>query len=157
VAQLGILTTEFERPTLESSLDAAVQHRIDTLQFHLGTAIPEVPKETALTVGLPALIGHINAELCDQIATELSTRGLTMAAVDGTFNMVHPDRAQRAAGLGYLRTVIESCASLGTSMVTLCTGSRDPVNMWRRHPENSSAAAWNDLVKSMTEAQRRST
>ena len=30
-------------------------------------------------------------------------------------------------------------------MVTLCTGTRDPQNMWRAHPDNQTAQAWTDL------------
>jgi len=37
-------------------------------------------------------------------------------------------------------------------VITLCTGTLDPENMWRRHPENDSPQAWKDLIASMTEA-----
>jgi sugar phosphate isomerase/epimerase len=30
-------------------------------------------------------------------------------------------------------------------VLTLCTGTRDPDDMWRAHPDNRSAAAWHDL------------
>jgi sugar phosphate isomerase/epimerase len=43
---------------------------------------------------------------------------------------------------------------LGTSVITLCTGTRDPASMWRRHPENDSPQAWADLQASMREAAR---
>jgi sugar phosphate isomerase/epimerase len=44
------------------------------------------------------------------------------------------------------------CSRVGTSVITLCTGTRDPENMWRRHPDNDSTEAWRDLVASMGEA-----
>jgi sugar phosphate isomerase/epimerase len=34
---------------------------------------------------------------------------------------------------------------MGVSLVTLCTGSRDPADMWRAHPDNASPQAWKDL------------
>ena len=37
-------------------------------------------------------------------------------------------------------------------MITLCTGSRDPDNMWRRHPDNDTPEAWADLTVSMRQA-----
>ena len=37
-------------------------------------------------------------------------------------------------------------------MITLCTGTRDPKNMWRWHPENTSPQAWEDLLRSMNAA-----
>ena len=51
-----------------------------------------------------------------------------------------------------LRSVAEQCAPMGTSVITICTGSRDPDSMWRAHPDNNSAAAWRDLVVSMRQA-----
>ena len=37
-------------------------------------------------------------------------------------------------------------------MITLCTGSRDPVNMWKWHPDNDSKEAWDDMVRSIETA-----
>ncbi len=34
---------------------------------------------------------------------------------------------------------------MGTRLLTVCTGSRDPQDQWRRHPDNAGAAAWEDL------------
>jgi sugar phosphate isomerase/epimerase len=34
---------------------------------------------------------------------------------------------------------------LGTSVVTLCTGSRDAADLWRRHPDNATPEAWRDM------------
>ena len=39
-------------------------------------------------------------------------------------------------------------------MITLCTGTRDPEDMWRYHPENDSPWAWRDLLVSMEQAVR---
>src|SRR5206468_3888076 len=45
-----------------------------------------------------------------------------------------------------LQAIAEACPALGTSIITICTGTRDPENMWRRHPDNDTPEAWNDLV-----------
>jgi sugar phosphate isomerase/epimerase len=39
-------------------------------------------------------------------------------------------------------------------VITLCTGTRDPEDMWRYHPENDSPGAWRDLLVSMEQAVR---
>ncbi len=65
--------------------------------------------------------------------------------------MIDPNLHKRRDGLGRLRTLIAACSTLGTSTVTLCTGTRDPENMWRRHAENDSPEAWHDLVGSLAE------
>src|SRR5215213_7605816 len=45
-----------------------------------------------------------------------------------------------------------ACGQLGTSVITLCTGTRDPEDMWRSHPENDVPEAWQDLLASMERA-----
>ena len=72
-----------------------------------------------------------------------------MAAVSGTFNMIHPDPAQRADGLRRLAVLAAACGALGTRLITLCTGTRDPEDMWRRHPANDTPDAWRDLLASL--------
>ncbi len=36
---------------------------------------------------------------------------------------------------------------MGATLLTVCTGSYDPNDQWRRHPHNSGAAAWEDMCK----------
>jgi sugar phosphate isomerase/epimerase len=151
VAQLGVLTSEFERASLEETLDAVADHGIEAVQFQLGSAVPSIPLQDSLRMGLDALGEHLTPSLCEDIRKQLAKRGIAMAAVDGTFNMVHPDQDRRWANLGHLRQLIEYCDALGTSVVTLCTGSRDDI-MWRRHPDNDSPEAMTDLVAVMKAA-----
>ena len=40
-----------------------------------------------------------SAELAERIRVELDERNLTMAAVSGTFNMIHPNPRKRRDGL----------------------------------------------------------
>ena len=135
--ELGIFAKTFARPTLEGTLDAVAAHGLACVQFNLSCA------------GLPTLPESIEPEVCDRIASALEARGLRMAAISGTFNMAHPDAAHRRDGLRRLGVLASACRRLGTPMITLCTGTRDPADMWRRHPENGSAGAWGDLVDSL--------
>ena len=136
--QLGIFAKTFVRPTLGEVLDAVVQHGLDCVQFNLACA------------GLPTLPERIAPGVAEEIHRELQQRAITMAAVSGTFNMIHPDLRKRSDGLKRLTELIEACRPLGTSVVTLCTGTRDPDDMWRRHPDNDSPAAWRDLLDSLS-------
>jgi sugar phosphate isomerase/epimerase len=140
--QIGIFTRTFVRPTLAETLDAVRAHGIESVQFNLECA------------GLPAMPDHIDPGDCDRIRQEFAARGVRMAAVSGTFNMIHPDPEERRRGLRWLRELASVCDRLGTSVITLCTGTRDPVSMWRRHPENDSPQAWADLLASLREAAR---
>lgn len=71
--------------------------------------------------------------------------GVTMAALSGTYNMAHPDRAARLAMRPRFRNVLDAARTIGAPVVTLCTGSRDSANMWAEHPANGSPEAWADL------------
>jgi sugar phosphate isomerase/epimerase len=140
--RLGIFAKTFVRPTFDETLDAVGRHGLDCVQFNMTCA------------GLPALPDKIDPGLCKAIREALAARRIHMAAVSGTFNMIHPVPSIRRDGLNRLRTLAGACEALGTQIVTLCTGSRDPHDMWRRHPDNDSAQAWKDLLASMEEAIR---
>jgi len=138
--QIGIMARTFVRPTLEETFDAVVEHEIGCIQFNFTCA------------GLPEMPEQIDPALCDEIRREMKSRKITMAAVSGTFNMIHPSLRERRRGLERLRELASVCHMLDTSVITLCTGTRDPESMWRRHPDNDSPKAWDDLVVSMQEA-----
>src|SRR5262249_23386542 len=119
--------------------DAVKVHGLDCVQFNMSC------------VGLPTLPEQIGRELSQRIRREMDARGITMAAVSGTFNMIHPDSKIRRAGVEALEVLAESCHDLGTSIITLCTGTCDRQDMWRRHPDNNTPRAWNHLLDSMQE------
>lgn len=138
--QLGIFARTFTRPTLEAIFDAVVAHDMHCVQFNMAC------------VGLPSLPDHIENNVIARIHTEATSRGIAIAAVSGTYNMIHPDPEQRQSGLRRLRVLASACKDMGTSIITLCTGTRDPQNMWHWHPDNTSPQAWKDLLSSMEAA-----
>jgi len=138
--QIGILLGTFAGPTLEARLKAVKACGLDCVQVSLDCA------------GLPAMPEEISAELAGRIRREAAARGITIASVQGTFNMSHPDAEQRRAGLRRLRVLAEACPGLGTSKIHLCTGTRDRESMWRRHPDNDLPAAWQDMAACVREA-----
>ena len=138
--QLGIFARTFVRPTVEEVFDAVRAHGLRCVQFNLScVGLPTLPDEIA-----PALIARIHEAAL--------SRDITMAAVSGTYNMIHPDQEVQQRGLRRLRTLAATCHSMGTNVITLCTGTRDPVDMWRWHPENASSQAWSDLLRAMEAA-----
>ena len=97
---------------------------------------------------------EIPTSLDERIRVELGERNLTMAAVSGTFNMIHPNPRKRRDGLRRLGVLAGVCGQLGTSVITLCTGTRDPEYMWRSHPDNDVPAAWQDLLAPWSERSK---
>ncbi len=68
--------------------------------------------------------------------------------------MIHPDQEVQQNGLRQLRTLAAACQGLGTNIITVCTGTRDPVDMWRWHRENASPETWSNLLRVMETALR---
>lgn len=138
--EIGIFAKTFVRPTLGETLDAVAEHGVRTVQFNLSC------------VGLPTLPDAVDPALVKSIRKAFEERGMTMAAISGTFNMINPDRRARADGLRRLGVLASICNDLGTNVITLCTGTRDPDDMWRSHPDNQAPTARGDLVATLERA-----
>lgn len=140
--RIGIFAKTFLRPSLEEVLDAVQARGLHCVQFNMSCA------------GLPPLPDAVEPAACERIRRETAARGIEMAAVSGTFNMIHPDEVVRRDGLRRLAVLAAACRPMGTSIITLSTGTRDRENMWRRHPDNDSPDAWDDLLQSLAQALR---
>jgi sugar phosphate isomerase/epimerase len=138
--QLGIHIGTFPRPTLEQSLDAVKSHGLGCVHFNFKSVARE------------SMPDEIDDALSETIRREIAARELSMGTVSGTFNMIHPDPERRRVGLQRLAVLAAAARRLGTSVITLCTGTRDPADMWRRHPDNDTPQAWSDLVESLARA-----
>jgi len=140
--EIGIFSKTFPRKTLDATLDAVRTHGLKYVQFNMAC------------VGLAPMPEEIHGGLRERVRRALAVRGLRMSAVSGTFNMIHPDVEKRQDGLRRLAVLANACRDMGTSTITLCSGTRDPDDTWRRHRENDSVEAWHDLVAAMREAVR---
>lgn len=137
--RIGILVKTFVRSSFAEVLDAVASHGVDCIQFNFDC------------VGLPTLPERLDPTLLDSIRREASQRRIHLAAVSGVFNLIHPDLAQRREGVRRFRTLAAACHRLGAPVVTLCTGTRDPNDLWRSHPDNAKPEAWRDLRASLAE------
>ena len=135
--RLGIFAKTFSRPSPEGVFDAVVGHGLRETQFNMSVA------------GLPSMPDEIAPSLADRVREAAAERNIALVAISGTFNMIHPDVEVRRDGLRRLGVLAGACERLGTSTVTLCTGTRDPEDMWRRHPDNATPEAWRDLLAAM--------
>jgi sugar phosphate isomerase/epimerase len=131
--ELGIFARTYVRPSLDGVFDAVAAHGLRSVQFNMVCA------------GLDPMPDQIPDGLADRVRASAAARAIEIAALSGTFNMAHPDPRVRERGVARLRVLAAACRSLGVPVITLCTGTRDPNDMWRRHPDNDSPAAWADL------------
>ena len=134
---IGIFSRTFTRPTLDGVLNAVAAHGLSHVHFNLKSA------------GVENLPDEIPDALCARIRRSFETSGIVMTSISGTFNAIHPDIGQRELDTQSACRIIQSSRRMGTSTVSLCTGSRDPGDMWRRHPGNQLPDAWQDLLATL--------
>lgn len=137
---IGIFAKTFNRESLLEILQAAKSEGFDLIQFNMSC------------VGLPSLPDHIPENTLVEIQQAVAETDLKMAGLSATFNMSHPDPKVRQAGLASLEVLAKAAPMMGTELLSLCTGSRHPVDKWAFHPDNTSSAAWLDMCLTMEKA-----
>lgn len=138
--RLGIFAKTFPGIEPAAVLTAVRQAGYETTQFNLVCA------------GLPSMPDAVPADAIASVRAAAQSNGVSLAALSGTYNMAHPDKAVRDDGLRRLAVVIEAAAALGIPLVTLCTGSRNAADQWAYHPDNADPAAWSDMAAEMAKA-----
>ena len=131
--QLGIFAKTFDRPNVASCLQAVADAGIPATQFNLSVAgLPTIPDEP------------VPDDVVDAIRAGAGQAGVALAAISGTFNAAHPDPAHRRTHLARFPHLCAVARDLQIGIITLSSGSRDPQDMWRWHPDNTAPQAWAD-------------
>ena len=133
--QIGIFAKTFSGRDPLSVLRQAAAAGFDGVQYNMACS------------GLAAMPDVIAPEAAEEIASAAAATQQAVFAVSATYNMIHPDPAVRRAGERRLSVIAAACAQMGTTLMTLCTGTRDAEDQWRHHPGNSSPDAWRDLLQ----------
>ena len=140
--RIGIFAKAFDGTDPASVFAQVAQAGYETVQYNLACS------------GLPSMPDAIPADTAMAVASAAAAAGVEVAAVSGTYNMIHPDPAVREAGLARLERLAAACRAMTAPLITLCTGTRDATDQWRHHPDNAGAEAWRDLLASMERAVR---
>ncbi len=138
--KLGIFAKTFEGSDPETVLRSIADAGFACAQYNMACS------------GLAAMPDAISEEHARSVAAAAKTSGVEIVAVSGTYNMIHPDLGLREAGHRRLAVLAERCAEMSTGLITLCTGTRDPLDQWKEHPDNNSPEAWRDLLDAMETA-----
>ncbi len=138
--RVGIFAKTFAAQGAEASLLAAQEAGYETVQFNMAC------------LGLPSMPDEIAPIIATEIAKASQSTGVSIAAVSATYNMIHPNVEERRTGMQRLETMMQAAREMGTDLVTLCTGTRDPEDQWRHHADNQSREAWADLLAEMEKA-----
>ena len=133
--KLGIFASTFAGSTPLEVLSAARQAGYETVQY------------TMTCSGLAALPLEISDEAAEAVHAASIETGVAIAALSATYNMIDPSLARREEGRRSFAVIAASAHRMGANLLTVCTGSRDPQNQWRYHPDNSGDEAWQEMCK----------
>jgi sugar phosphate isomerase/epimerase len=140
--QPGIFLDVFHRPNVEARFDAVKAVGLKHVQVAM------------TSVGLDLMPDRIPQEAAERLRRAATSRGITITAVQGTFNMGHPDAKERAVGLRQLRVLAEACPTMGIPMIHICTGTRNLGSIWSGHPDNQTPEAWRDMADCVRQATK---
>ncbi|NMO51391.1 sugar phosphate isomerase/epimerase [Actinoplanes sp. TBRC 11911] len=96
-------------------------------------------------IGLPTLATAVDESVFLDVRRAFTAARAGIPSISATYNVIHPDAVLRARQTRDAVRLIGLAPLLGADVVTLCTGTRDPLNMWRAHPGNDDPDAWSDL------------
>ncbi len=97
--------------------------------------------------GLSSLPEAISEEVTQAISSASKQTGVSVSALSATYNMAHPSSAVRKMGRKSFAVIAAKAHAMGSNLITVCTGSRDPHDQWKNHPQNASSDAWGDMVQ----------
>lgn len=102
-------------------------------------------------IGRSSLDRSLTISEADAIGAAFRDAGVRVWGLSGTFNAIHPTPAVRQEGIAGCLANIARAPRLGAEVVTLSTGTRDPDDKWRAHPDNTTSEAWSDLRATLDE------
>ncbi len=102
-------------------------------------------------LGRPTLDPDLTPEQATDIRRGFESERVAVWSLSATFNAIDPDVLARKRSITAAKQVIDVAKDTGAQVVTLCSGTRDPVDMWRAHPDNGTLQAWQDLRATLDE------
>ncbi|MDL2294944.1 sugar phosphate isomerase/epimerase [Ruminococcaceae bacterium OttesenSCG-928-D13] len=157
--KLGMYSPEIQRGTVDALFKAASGYGFECIQFDF-TSLPPADDETDLysrTLRGDHMPETLSNTALQEVKSAAEKYGVSLTAVNGTYNMAHRAASERAIGISRLETVAKACKYLESPMITLCTGSRLDKGWaygWEWDDANTEPAAWEDMRDSMEKACR---
>lgn len=147
--RIGVCTTDFENTLPADELFALVKELgFSSVQLAF-SSVSECGFRVSEHIEIP---GFISEEAIQAIRAASEKYGIHICAVNGTFNMAHPDPAVRREGLDRFEGFIKAVKAIGCGMATLCSGSRSLNGLWTYDPATEDESAYSDMRAVMQEA-----
>jgi sugar phosphate isomerase/epimerase len=136
--RLGIFARIFRRRSADEVAAAVAEAGFDLVQLNLNS------------FGLPTIPDADTVDFAS-IRRAFDDHGVAIWGLSATYNMIDPDPDKRAASTRAAAALIARAPELGVTAVTLCTGTRDPDDIWRAHPDNADPSAWTAMLATFDE------
>lgn len=133
--QLGIFAKTFAGSTPLAVMQAAAAAGYGAVQYNMACS------------GLGALPVTVSAGAALAVRDASIASGVEVAAISATYNMTHPDPAQRLSGRAAFAAIAGRARDMGSDLLTLCSGSLDAQDQWRHHPGNDTQGAWATMLE----------
>lgn len=144
----GVCTTDFKTRPADKLFRDVRSKGFESVQFSFVSA-SECGYEPDGQLEIP---GEVPDSAINAILSASEKYGLPIAAVNGTFNMAHPDKEVRDEGIRRFSGFAAAVKRLGAPYISLCSGTRYRAQLWTYSPENRTADAWRDMADSMKRA-----
>jgi sugar phosphate isomerase/epimerase len=133
--KLGIFAKTFEASRPDVALAAVRAAGYEAVQYNMACS------------GLDALPMEVPEAVAQAARGAAQDNEVEIAAVSATYNMIHPDPHKREQGRKSFAAIGAAARTIGTGLLTVCTGSRDPQNQWHYHPDNDTPDAWSEMCR----------
>lgn len=144
--KIGICTTDFKYTQPAANLFrkmADMGYEATQLAF---CSVAECNFEASHQIEIP---GEVSSDALRAIRAASRNTGISIGAINGTWNMAHPDKEVREEGLRRFDGFLRAVAELECPIASLCSGSRNRSHLWRYDPATAKPDAWDDMLDSM--------
>jgi sugar phosphate isomerase/epimerase len=133
--QVGVFAKTFAGGDPDTVFAAARAAGFEAVQYNMACS------------GLSSLPLEIADDTASAIARAATVHGIEVVAVSATYNMIHPVAERLEQGRRAAVAIAACAARVGAKVLTLCTGSADPLDQWRHHPDNGTPQSWRKLLR----------
>jgi len=95
--------------------------------------------------------GQITKDKAKKVRDVFRDHNLPICCVSGYTNIVHPDKAERAKRVGYLKEIIRHARDFGSAYVISETGTFNTESDWVHHPKNKTEEGFEECRKVIAE------
>lgn len=147
--RIGVCTTDFEKAMPANRLFSTVRQLGFSCVQLAFSSVSECDFSVSDHIEIP---GEVSDEAISAIRIASDKHGIPITAVNGTFNMAHPDPAVRAEGLRRFDGFLRAVKALDCRLVSLCSGSRSIRGLWTYDEATALPDAWDDMLSAMKTA-----